>query len=151
MDALEKVRRTRRLAAALENLASTKLNAPVVGSRMVERTHLLDKLRRNGGVLLITISDHTISGKTTLLCQWVTRERPRAAWYCLDKSDNDGAIFLRRLFKSLSMADGALCRIWRTLIDSDVTIVSALHILEARSAVDKRPHCAIQQGLGGQS
>lgn len=89
-------------------LISTKLNAPPLKSRMVERIHLLDRLSEGRDARLIVISGVAGSGKTSLACRWILRDRLRAAWYSLDEADNDSDLFFRYLFAALHTIDDRL-------------------------------------------
>ncbi len=75
---------------------------------MVERARLLDRLSEGKDAPLIIISSAAGSGKTSLAGQWIGRDNLRAAWYSLDKTDNDGNLFFRYLLATLSLVDGRL-------------------------------------------
>ena len=78
-------------------LITTKLNAPPIVKRMVDRTHLLNRLSEGRALPLIVISSPAGSGKTSLVCQWLLRENIPAAWYSLDDEDNDIETFFSYL------------------------------------------------------
>ncbi len=101
-------KRKARAAQIFDGLIVTKLNAPKLRSKMVERTHLLDRLSEARQLPLIVISGVAGSGKTSLAHQWASRDALRLAWYSLDKSDNDFSLFSQYLLASLSLADGRL-------------------------------------------
>jgi LuxR family maltose regulon positive regulatory protein len=86
-------------------LVSTKLNIPPVNARMLQRTHLVERLSAGKGCRLMVIHGVAGSGKTSLACQWINGDGIRAAWYSLDKSDNDSDTFFRYLLTALSQAD----------------------------------------------
>ncbi len=97
-------------------VAAGKLAVPALTGTMVERKRLLDRLTEGKQRSLIVISGVAGSGKTTLACQWIAREKLPVAWYSLDETDNDPDLFFRHLLAALgafeggSMAEGALTR-----------------------------------------
>jgi LuxR family transcriptional regulator, maltose regulon positive regulatory protein len=91
-----------------DGLISTKLTMPPLKARMVERTHLLDRLREGKDRRLIVISGVAGSGKTCLVCQWLIRDQLPVAWYSLDHADNHSDLFLRYLLAALSGIDDPL-------------------------------------------
>ena len=92
----------------IDGLIHTKLSMPPLKTRMVERTHLLDRLKEGRDSPLIVISGVAGSGKTSLVCQWVMRDRLSAAWYSLDEADNQSDLFFRYLLAALSTVDERL-------------------------------------------
>jgi LuxR family transcriptional regulator, maltose regulon positive regulatory protein len=54
---------------------------------------------------LMVVSGVAGSGKTSLVSQWIERNRLGVAWYSLDMSDNDENIFFRYLRAALSAMD----------------------------------------------
>lgn len=89
-------------------LIGTKLKMPPLNPRMVERTHLLDRLSEGKDARLIVISGIAGSGKTSLASRWIIREGLSVAWYSLDRTDNDINTFLRYLLTGLASADSTL-------------------------------------------
>jgi LuxR family maltose regulon positive regulatory protein len=89
-------------------LIRTKIDIPPLKSKLVERIRLLDRLSESRNVPLTVVSGVAASGKTSLACQWIERERPKVAWYSLDKGDNDIGLFSRYLLASLASADAGL-------------------------------------------
>ncbi|MGA2107716.1 MAG: LuxR C-terminal-related transcriptional regulator, partial [Syntrophorhabdales bacterium] len=114
MDLINKHKAQPRLV--FNGLITTKLNAPSLKSKMVERTHLLDRLSEAREFPLIVISGVAGSGKTSLACQWASRDELSLAWYSVDKSDNDFNLFSQYLLASLSLADDDLS----TLLEADL-------------------------------
>lgn len=70
---------------------------------MLLRQHLIDRLCAAGSPPLILISGPAGSGKTSLACQWLEQEKRPAAWYSLDKEDNEPDLFFRYLLTALIM------------------------------------------------
>ncbi len=91
-------------ARSMYGLIRTKISMPPVRSRMVERTHLLDRLSDGKDAPLIVISGVAGSGKTSLVSQWIIREKLQVAWYSIDETDNEGDLFFRYLFAALNTA-----------------------------------------------
>jgi LuxR family maltose regulon positive regulatory protein len=48
------------------------------------------------------------SGKTSLVCQWILRDRLSVAWYSLDETDNEGSFFYRYLLATVTAKDPRL-------------------------------------------
>lgn len=75
---------------------------------MLLRRDLIQRLCAAEGAALVLISGPAGSGKTSLACQWLKKERPRAAWYSLDQEDNEPDLFYRYLLEAFILADKAL-------------------------------------------
>jgi LuxR family maltose regulon positive regulatory protein len=75
-------------------LLSTKLNRPPVGSNIVHRPHLLERLDRNRRRPLTLVSAPAGYGKTMLVSSWLEASSIPSAWVSLDESDNDAHLFL---------------------------------------------------------
>lgn len=116
MEPLRGGKNTHRTSRTVDGLVGTKLITPPLKSKMIERTHLLDRLSESKGARLIAVSGVAGSGKTSLASQWVQRERVKTAWYSLDKADNDPHLFCRYVLASLSLADDRLA----SLITADL-------------------------------
>jgi LuxR family transcriptional regulator, maltose regulon positive regulatory protein len=99
-------------ARVFDGLISTKTDMPRFRSKMVERTRLLDRLSEARDLPLIVISGVAGSGKTSLVCQWASRDALGMAWYSVDKSDNDTSLFSQYLLASLSVADDRLATLF---------------------------------------
>jgi len=86
-----------------EPLLHTKLFIPLTRYNLVPRTRLIEKL--NGGLMmgrkLTLISAPAGFGKTTLVSDWITNCKCKAAWLSLDKGDNDPVRFLSYLIAAL--------------------------------------------------
>ena len=72
----------------------TKLHIPASGSHIVHRSELFEKLNTGLTRKLILISAPAGFGKTTLISDWIHQLRIPAAWFSLDKGDNDPVEFL---------------------------------------------------------
>jgi LuxR family transcriptional regulator, maltose regulon positive regulatory protein len=108
MERLKEIRRSGAILKPIDGLIGTKVRIPPLKTRMVERGHLLDRLSRARDSRLIVISGIAASGKTSLASRWIIRDELPAAWYSLDRTDNDTNLFLRYLLASLSSADSTL-------------------------------------------
>ncbi len=120
-----------------DGLINTKLSMPPLKTRLVERTHLLDRLREGRDSPLIVISGVAGSGKTSLVCQWAMRDKLPVAWYSLDEADNQSDLFFRYLLAALSTVDdrlasacGKLLRHGKKLVGRDVLSHLSAHLLE---------------------
>jgi LuxR family transcriptional regulator, maltose regulon positive regulatory protein len=87
----------------------TKIRAPRLRSRTVDRAHLFERLDPEGGPGLVLVSAPAGYGKTTLLAAWSQTRAQTArpvAWYALDTSDNDPLPFGSYLVASIAQALG---------------------------------------------
>jgi ATP/maltotriose-dependent transcriptional regulator MalT/DNA-binding SARP family transcriptional activator len=109
---------------ALDLAAPTawKTSAPPLPHQSIPRERLtvaleahFDQRRRQGPVALIAAPPGY--GKTTLLAQWAQASTVPVAWYTLEESDNDLALFLRGVTCAL---DSVITRPrWRVLLSLD--------------------------------
>lgn len=76
-------------------LLATKLTAPALRRQLISRVALVQVLSADDGRKLTLLDAPAGWGKTTLLAQWIARERERnaVAWLSLDLADNDPARF----------------------------------------------------------
>jgi LuxR family transcriptional regulator, maltose regulon positive regulatory protein len=89
-------------------LISPKLHIPPLRVKMLLREHLVDRLATGGGSRLLLVTGNAGSGKTSIVCQWIEREKPLVAWYSLDDADNDPDLFFRYLMAALGALDAGL-------------------------------------------
>jgi len=81
----------------------TKLHVPTSSVNLVHRTHLFDKLNKGLECKLILISAPAGFGKTTVICDWINQQKTSAAWYALDKGDNDPVKFLNYIISGIRL------------------------------------------------
>ena len=86
--------------AAFEILQS-KLAIPFLGSGLVPRTALVNRLRNASEARVISIATPAGYGKTTLLAQWAARDKRPFAWISLDDRDNDPVALLTYIAAAL--------------------------------------------------
>jgi len=72
----------------------TKLHIPPAGNNVVHRAALFERLNSGLSRKLILISAPAGYGKTTLISDWISRNKIPAAWLSLDNGDNDPTVFL---------------------------------------------------------
>jgi len=72
----------------------TKLLPPRAGSELLERPRLIERLESNIGNPIALVAADAGSGKTTLVVDFVRRQRRKTVWYQLDHTDADPAVFL---------------------------------------------------------
>ena len=72
----------------------TKLNIPNPGKNLVQRSSALEKLNEGLNHKLILVTAPAGYGKTTLISDWIVRHEIPAAWFSIDKTDNDSVEFL---------------------------------------------------------
>src|SRR6266702_740807 len=111
-------------------LLSIKLHRPRPRSRLVSRSHLVERLQQAMECPFTLISAPAGFGKTTLLAQWLAQSGLPVAWLSLEPEDNDPVRFLTYLIAALQTVDcrlgtSALARL-RTLQPSPLETVLAL-------------------------
>lgn len=89
-------------------LISPKLHVPPLRAKMLPRERLVQRLASGRDCRLLLVTGNAGSGKTSLVCQWIVKERPSVAWYSLDEADNDSDLFFRYLLTSLGALDAGL-------------------------------------------
>ena len=78
-----------------------KLRIPVLRSGTVSRPGLVNRLRANSTLPVVTIVAPAGYGKTTLLAQWAERDSRPFAWISLDEHDDDALVLLRHFAAAL--------------------------------------------------
>ena len=78
-------------------LLTTKLFIPPVQPKIVQRSHLIDKLNQGLGGKLTFVSAPAGFGKSSLLVAWAQGQPNSAAWLSLDVADNDPIRFFTYL------------------------------------------------------
>lgn len=79
----------------------TKLHTPSAGKNTVARLDLYEKLNEGLKRKLILVSAPAGFGKTTLISDWVHQQKIPAAWFSLDKGDNDPVVFLSYIISGI--------------------------------------------------
>ena len=67
----------------------TKLHIPQTGENIIHRSALFEKLDEGLKRKLILVSASAGYGKTTLISNWIFKNKIPAAWYSIDERDND--------------------------------------------------------------
>lgn len=75
----------------------TKLLAPRTAARLLERPRLINKLDSNLNSPVTLVAADAGCGKTTLVGDFVSRQKRPTVWYQLDHTDADPAVFLTYL------------------------------------------------------
>jgi LuxR family maltose regulon positive regulatory protein len=101
----------------ISTLLMTKLNIPPMQDKLVERKRLTKLLNEGLRCKLCLLSAPAGFGKTTLLCEWLSKTETPVAWLSLDEKDDDLIRFLTYLISALQRIDGRIGR----------DILSALH------------------------
>ena len=86
--------------AAFEILQS-KLAIPFLGTGLVRRTTLVNRLQNASEARVINLATPAGYGKTTLLAQWAARDKRPFAWISLDDRDNDPVALLTYIAAAL--------------------------------------------------
>lgn len=79
----------------------TKLHIPQPKKNLVHRPYLFEKLNEGFNRKLILVSATAGYGKTTLLSDWIHRNKIPTVWYSVDQSDNDPGEFLTSIIKGI--------------------------------------------------
>jgi LuxR family maltose regulon positive regulatory protein len=82
-------------------LIRSKFTRPPGRPEFVERPRLLERLDRGGEHRVTLVSAPPGFGKTTLVTQWLARQRNPIAWLSLDPSDSDPERFIRYLVAAI--------------------------------------------------
>jgi ATP/maltotriose-dependent transcriptional regulator MalT len=85
----------------------TKLHIPPPGNNIVHRPELYEKLNIGLSRKLILISAPAGFGKTTVMSDWIDQNKIPAAWFSLDKGDNDPVDFLSYLISGIQSLHSA--------------------------------------------
>ncbi|MGY1616746.1 LuxR C-terminal-related transcriptional regulator [Geodermatophilus sp. SYSU D00691] len=91
--------------AAAEPIIATKLFAPTLGTRPVERPRLYDRLSRALDARITLVVAPAGWGKSTLVAQWLRGSGVPSGWVSLDAADGDVARFWRYLLLAVQQAD----------------------------------------------
>jgi LuxR family maltose regulon positive regulatory protein len=83
------------------NVLLTKLHISPPGDQTVHRPQLFEKLKASLRTKLLLVSAPAGFGKTTLISDWIIQENIAAAWYSLDKSDNDASEFISYMISAI--------------------------------------------------
>ena len=94
---------------AVPVLIRTKLQRPRLGSDLISRPHLIDRLNQCAECKLTLISAQAGAGKTTLLAQWLGECTRPSAWLSLDRHDNDLSVFVSYLCAAIQTVFPEAC------------------------------------------
>jgi LuxR family maltose regulon positive regulatory protein len=79
----------------------TKLHIPHAGNNIVHRSVLYEKLNIGLSRKLILVSAPAGFGKTTVVSDWINQNKISAAWFSIDKADNDPVEFLSYIISGI--------------------------------------------------
>jgi len=79
----------------------TKLHIPSAGNNIVHRSELFDKLNAGLSRKLILVSAPAGFGKTTVVSDWIDKNKIPAAWFSIDNGDDDPANFLSYIISGI--------------------------------------------------
>jgi ATP/maltotriose-dependent transcriptional regulator MalT len=85
-------------------LIDSKLQPPHLGSSVIKRTRLIERLQSNLGLCATFVCAGPGWGKTTLTAELLDTLDIPAVWYDLDATDADIAVFFRYLVRTLQQA-----------------------------------------------
>jgi LuxR family transcriptional regulator, maltose regulon positive regulatory protein len=101
MDSTDVRQRGGRPHRAAFDLVITKLQRPPLQPGIVQRTSLMDRLRRNDSRPVVSVVAPAGYGKTTLLSQWAERNGQAFAWVSVEEPDNDPKVLLAYVAEAL--------------------------------------------------
>jgi LuxR family maltose regulon positive regulatory protein len=113
-------------------LLTTKLHIPLTRADLIPRTRLFGLLDQGLTLPLTLVSAPPGFGKTSLIADWLEQRGLPAAWYSLDKHDNDLVRFLTYLVAALQTVQtdvGKQALSWlrtprKPLLESVMTLLS---------------------------
>ena len=97
-------------------LIRTKLCYPRVGSDVIPRTHLIERLNAGLSSKITLLSAPNGFGKTTLLVKWLETCNRKAAWLTLDENDNEFFTFVRYLTAAFQSVFPGACQATASLL-----------------------------------
>jgi LuxR family transcriptional regulator, maltose regulon positive regulatory protein len=124
--------------AAFEILQS-KLAIPFLGSGLVPRTALVNRLRNASEARVISIATPAGYGKTTLLAQWAARDKRPFVWISLDDRDNDPVALLTYIAAALDRIHPIEAAVFRAAASHSSIWASGLPRLGALLASMPKP------------
>jgi LuxR family maltose regulon positive regulatory protein len=86
----------------------TKIHIPGITQNFVLRKHINDKLNEVCNKKVILISAPAGYGKTSVLVDWINRNKIPTAWYSLDENDNNLNIFLNYVVAGFQTIDNSI-------------------------------------------
>jgi LuxR family maltose regulon positive regulatory protein len=99
-------------------LLKTKLFIPSKISTLVSRQRLNEQINEGLKCKLILVSSSAGFGKTTLISDWIHLNNIPAAWFSIDKSDNDKIHFLVYVIAALQTIDENIGKTALSLLQS---------------------------------
>src|SRR4029453_7809151 len=92
----------------------------------VPRRALLQRLEASRGTPVVTVVAPPGYGKTTILAQWVERDRRPVAWLSVDEHDNDPAVLLTHLALALDKVEPIDPAVFRALVSPGASATATL-------------------------
>jgi len=89
-------------------IINTKLSIPLIRTRLVERSRLIQKLNQGIECGFVLVSAAAGYGKSTLLSFWLDQSKSPSTWLSLDDGDNHPARFLAYLISALRKIDASV-------------------------------------------
>ncbi len=127
-------------------LIRTKLQPPPLRFGLLYRKKLIQRLSTAESYPLILISATAGSGKTSLICQWISEAPLKVAWYSLDQEDNVPDLFFRYLLGALGRIDAQFNRSFAPLIASQRALSGSnvvAHLITSFSEVQQDIHLVL--------
>ena len=87
------------------DLVASKLRRPMVRRGTVDRSVLIERLRRDDRRPIVSVVAPPGYGKTTVLAQWAERNGQSFAWVSVDERDNDPKVLLTYVAEALNRVE----------------------------------------------
>ncbi|MGH3286879.1 MAG: LuxR C-terminal-related transcriptional regulator [Streptosporangiaceae bacterium] len=97
------------------DFVASKLRRPLVRSRTVRRSSLIEKLTREDTRPVVAVVAPAGYGKTTLLSQWAEHDGQAFAWVSVDERDNDPKVLLTYVAQALDAVQPIDGRVFEAL------------------------------------
>lgn len=91
-------------------ILTTKLQCPVLGTDLITRPFLVERLNKSLHLPLTLISAPAGYGKSTLIGQWLLENSVTSAWLSLDTNDDDPITFLIYVAYSINTVIADQCK-----------------------------------------
>lgn len=125
------------------DLLKSKMNAPLLQTRYIQRIRLVNKLRANMGCKLILVISPAGYGKTTLVREWmevISKTARHVAWVTLDKYDNNPIRFWSYISAALGKINPATGQAGNEIIEKDDEEFDFIQLNPLLNSIDRFAH-----------
>lgn len=124
------------------DLLKSKIHAPILRARYVQRMRLVNSLRAAMGCKLTLVVTPAGYGKTTLVREWmavVNKDNWPVAWISLDRYDNDLHRFWSYVIASMEKIDPVLGQLGQEIVGKQVSSSDVVQLNPLINAISSRP------------